>query len=357
MKRKIMLVAAMVLVMVLFPVTTLFAGGSAQKGQSPESGKKLVVGTMARALGLPVRYAQEKGFFREEGVEVEIVLFATGAPINEAMAAEKIEVAVSGMASVYALATGRYTYVGDTAISFLGQAIYVRPDSPIAKVNGIIPGTKGSAATVKGISILGPLATSAHYNAIKYVESFGLTTDDFKMVSMEYAQAYQAFITGQGDAITTTPPYSFQLEDAGYMKVAELANTSGAPLTDGIYIQKNVVASRKADVLAFLKAYYRATEALMKDPRARSQVAMAWYAEEGIKYSDSDMAAEIKAQSYTTVPIMSASEYLFGATMINIGSFFTLQGMIEKVNLPNIGASMDPSFVEQIIGKKVTVPK
>jgi ABC-type nitrate/sulfonate/bicarbonate transport system substrate-binding protein len=353
----------MALIVMSFSVADLFAGGTGQSGVKPDgaapSGKKLRVGTMPKAQGLPVRYAQEKGFFKEEGVEIEeLVLFATGAPINEAMAAGKLDIAVSGTANVYALATGNYTYVGDTASSFEGQAIYVRPDSPIAKVNGVIPGTKGSAATVKGISILGPLATSAHYNAILYMESFGLTSDDFKMVSMEFAQAYQAFIAGQGDAISTTPPYSFQLEDAGYVKVAELATTSGAPLTDGIYVQKNIAATRRAEILGFVKAYYRAAELLMNDPQLRSQVAIAWYAEEGIKYSKADMDAEIKAQSYTTIPVMKAPGYLFGATMINVGAFFTDQGMIEERNLPNIRTSMDTSLVEQLLlGQKVSLPK
>ena len=135
-------------------------GDTDQKSETGEeanaglSGKTLRVGTMPVTLGVPVQYAYDQGYFEDAGLDVEIVLFATGAPVNEAMAAGEIDVAVSGMASVYALATGMYTYIGDGSITLDGEAIYARPDSDIAKAEGVLPGTKGSADTVKGKSIL-----------------------------------------------------------------------------------------------------------------------------------------------------------------------------------------------------------
>ena len=210
------------------------------------SGKKLVIGTQAKAAGLYVYVAQELGLFEDAGLDVEIVTFASGAPINEAMAAGELDVAVSGMATVYALATGMYTYIGDGTITVNGQAIYARADSDIAKAGVYSGNIIGSAETVKGCSILGPLSTAAHYNAISYVKAFGLTSDDFSMVSMEYAQAYEAFITGQGDLLATTPPYTSQLAaDPNYVKVADLYDVMGAPLVDTISVQNEVAETRR----------------------------------------------------------------------------------------------------------------
>ena len=209
------------------------------------SGKKLVIGTQAKAAGLYVYVAQELGLFEDAGLDVEIVTFASGAPINEAMAAGELDVAVSGMATVYALATGMYTYIGDGTITVNGQAIYARADSDIAKAGVYSGNIIGSAETVKGCSILGPLSTAAHYNAISYVKAFDLTSDDFSMVSMEYAQAYEAFITGQGDLLATTPPYTSQLAaDPNYVKVADLYDVMGAPLVDTISVQNEVAETR-----------------------------------------------------------------------------------------------------------------
>lgn len=307
---------------------------------------------MAKAMGLPLKYALDQGYFKDRGLDVEIITFATGAPINEAMNAGELDVAVSGMANVYNLATGNFTYVGDTMISEKGQALYVRPDSAIAACTpegGVI----GSAETVKGMSILGPLSTSAQYNAIKYIEHFGLTSEDFSMVSMEYAQAYQAFITGEGDGIATIPPYSFQLEEAGMVNVASVATLMGQPLTDGIYVQNSVASERGADVQALLEGYYQACEELLADEELRKEVGMAWYAEEGVTYSDADMENEILAQTYTTLDSMKSDRYIFGATMTTMGKFFSTQGLIEEANLGNIEQSFDTSFVEKILGQPV----
>lgn len=319
------------------------------------SGKTLVVGTMAKTMGIPIQYAKEKGYFDEAGLDVEIVIFATGAPINEAMAAKELDVAVSGMASVYALATGNYTYVGDCTIASQGQSIFVRADSDIAKAAGK-DGILGSAETINGISILGPTATAAHYNAIQYAECFGLTSSDITVVNMEYAQAYQAFITGEGDAIATTPPYSNQLAaDSAFVQAADLTQTSGAALTDAIYVQNEVAGNRSADIQAFLEVYYKASAELMADPAMRAEFGTKWYAEEGITYSEEDMANEIAGNDYTTVDFMNQSSYIFGSTMIHIGDFFVDQGMIESSNYPNIVNSMDTSYVETITGHAVKI--
>lgn len=315
---------------------------------SAERKGRLRVGTMANSVGLPLQRAQQAGYFDEAGLQVEIMVFATGAPINEAMAAEELDVAISGMASVYALSTGRYKYIGDGCITVQGQTMYARKDSPVVKAQGNLPGTLGDAATVKGSSILGPLATSAHYLAIKYVESLGLSSDDFRMVSMEFPQAYQAFISGEGDLISTTPPYSSQLEDAGYVQVCDLTQVLGSPLVDANFVQNAVWEKLRDEIQAFLGCYYRACADLNADPQMRKELARKWYAEEGKRYSDADLDIEAKRQSYPTLDMMLTPKFPFGFTMLAIGDFFGTQGMIPEENLPNIAASMDSSFVEQL---------
>lgn len=316
------------------------------------SGIKMRVGTMANALGLPLVQAQQAGYFKDAGIEVEIVVFATGAPINEAMGAEELDVAVSGMASVYALATGRYKYIGDGVIATGGDGVYARPDSPIVKVKGKAAGTLGDAASVKDADILGPLATSGHYTAIKYVESLGLTADDFNMVSMDYPQAYQAFVVGQGDMVASTMPYSAKLDEAGFVKVAELKDVTGMGWMDTIFAQDYMVSERRGDLLALLDCYYRASEDLKNDEALRRSLGMAWYKEEGKTYTDFDMDTEIQQKAYHTLDSILTDEFPFGSTMLSLGEFFTIQGMIDEDNLPNIAASMDPSMVEELKAKR-----
>ena len=319
---------------------------AAEEGGAAEvSGEELVIGTMANSLGLPVRQADLAGYFEDAGLNVSIEIFATGAPINEAMASGDLDVAVSGMASVYALATGMYTYVGDGVITTGGESIYARADSDIAKAAKSDRGVIGSAESVKDASILGPLATTAHYQSIKYAESFGLTADDFSMVSMDYAQAYQAFITGEGDLIATKMPYTNQLAEAGYVCVCDMNMVLDSPIVDTIFVQNDVAQNRAGDVQAFLNCYYRACEDLMNDEAMRRDVAMTWYAEEGITYSESDMDSEVDVKDYYTLDTINTDTKI-GQFMVDIADFYVDQEMITAEELPNVAASVDDSFVE-----------
>ena len=79
--KKTIIIAAIVLLAVSF----VFANGSQE-----DSGKAPVlrVATMPLTAGVPVQYAADHGFFEEEGLNVQIDYYATGAPINEAIAAK-----------------------------------------------------------------------------------------------------------------------------------------------------------------------------------------------------------------------------------------------------------------------------
>lgn len=339
-----------ILIVLIALLTMSLMGCTNESGE--EKNEPLVIGTMANALGLPVQRAIEAGYFEESGLEIEMLLFASGAPINEAMAADELDVAVSGLASVYALSTGRYTYIGDGCITVGGQTMFARPGTVVAETAGVIDGTFGEKDALVGKSVLGPLATTAHYQAIKYMESFGLTTEDFDMVSMDYAQAYQAFITGEGDLIATIPPYNTQLEAEGYVQVCDVSLVMGSPIIDTVYAQNEVVEERRDDVKKFLDAYYRACTDLKNDDELRAEVALRWYSAEGRTYSEADMASEIAQQTYHTFDTLLSDEYQFGLTMSSIGEFFTGQEMIEQESLPNVEASFDTTLLEEIKAEK-----
>ena len=94
------------------------SGSSTETAKSDNAGSDssydvLNVGTMALTCGIPVLYAEEQGYFKDAGLNVNIEIFATGAPINEAIAANQIDVAVSGFASVYSLANADCSWVAD----------------------------------------------------------------------------------------------------------------------------------------------------------------------------------------------------------------------------------------------------
>ena len=333
--------------------------GTETQAPAPQpSGKKLVVGTMPLTVGVPVQYAFEKGYYKDEGLDVEIVIFPTGAPINEAYAANQIDVAVSGLASVFSLALGKTRWIGEINTTG-GIGIYARPDSPVVQVKGNVDGYPeiyGSAELVKGMKILGPLGTVSQFNAMKYVEKFGLSTSDYEQVHMEYGPAYQAFVAGEGDAVALNPPFTFQAEAAGYPCIASFEDATGVSLVDGIFTSEKVATERHEDIVRFIRATYKAC-AELQDEATRYEISMRWFNENGKEYDENALRSEMAVREYIDADFMSKPGYVYGKGMLEIADFFTSDGKIESASLANVPASFDPSFIQEALEIQFEVQK
>lgn len=151
----------LVVTLLLAASLSLFANG--QK----ETSTVLRVATMPLTAGVPVQYAADHGFFEEEGINVQIDYYATGAPINEAIAAKEADIACSGFASVYSLANADCIWLADINTTG-GMGIYARKDSVYANAGTLSDGVIGSAKVMKGVKILEPLGTVAQYMVESY---------------------------------------------------------------------------------------------------------------------------------------------------------------------------------------------
>jgi ABC-type nitrate/sulfonate/bicarbonate transport system substrate-binding protein len=330
--------------------TTSNGDQASQTSEAPDF-KKLTVGTMPLTVGVPVQYAYDNGFYADEGLDVEIIIFATGAPINEAYSAGQLDVAVSGLASVYSLANGNAKWVGEIN-STGGMGIYVRPDSPILNVKGQVQGKPdiyGSVDLVRGIKILGPLGTTAQFNAIGYAKCFGLSSADIEQVHMEYGPAYQAFQSGEGDAFAANPPFSFQAEEAGYICAASFEDSTDVSLMDGIFCTLDMFDNRHEELLRFIRATYKAC-AELQDYDTRFAFSKAWFNDNGKEYDDKTLASEIAVRDYIDKTYMSRPEYVYGKGMTEIANFFVDDGKIEQANFPNVQASYDGSIIKEALG-------
>ncbi len=315
--------------------------------QTPLTGQTISVGTMAMPLGLPVYVAMQKGLFAEVGLDVSVDIFASGVPINEAMTAQQFDIAVSGWASSFALATGEFTYIGDGCMSYYGQKIFGRADGPYANdTSAGIENVLGSADTIKDAVVLAPSNTSSHFLTLQYVNAIGLETGDIEFTNMQYADAYSAFITGSGDLIATTNPYNQQLLDEGYIEICDLNNILDCMIADAVYCQSWMNdASRTADMLAFLDCYYVAAGMLVADSQLWYDSGMEWYAANGYTYSVDDMNQEIDSRTFSTYDTIDTPEHEFGYGMVVLNEFYASIDSIEAEGLDYTTACMNDSLV------------
>lgn len=352
MKKNRLLAAALTVAM----VTGLTACGSSEKdsaqdGSGETSGYEVLnVGTMALTCGIPVLYAEEKGYFKDAGLNVKVELFATGAPINEAIAANQIDIAVSGFASVYSLANANCTWLADVNTTG-GMGLYARSDSAIAQ-NEAVDGLIGDAENLKGMQILEPLGTAVQYMTESYAEHYGLTPSDINQVNMEYGSAYQAFTTGEADAMAANPPYSYQLEENGYTRLCSFEDATGVNMCDGCFARNEVAEKRPEEVQLFVDCLVKAMDDL-QDDTVRSEYTRKVYDANAITCSDTDLAHEIEDRIYIGTEAMKDSGYKLGEAWVAITDFLVNAEKITADNAPNVEKSINPAFVSKTIGTEV----
>lgn len=313
------------------------------------SGEKLVIGTLANWVGLPAYYAQAMGYYEEVGLDVELINFGSqGTLVNEAMAADECDIAVSGMASVYALGTGMYKYIGDGCLTIAGEAIYARADSDIYATGPDENGAYGSAETLKDITILGPMNTTAQMNAIAYMEYFGYGADDFTFTNLDHASSMAAFQSGEGDLISTNVTYGNYLAADGYVKVADYNWIATQEIIDAVYCQNELLEERAGDVELFLYCYYKACEHLLANQDNRVKVAHEWYVAEGLDYSEQDVIDECSLKSYFTLENVDGDEYPLGGFMRYAGEFLLANDKVTAEDVENVNASIDNTCISNV---------
>ena len=329
------------------------AGGSKEVAEDG-TGAVLKVGLLPLSVGVPVQYAADQGWFEEEGLNVQLEYFATGAPVNEAIAAKEIDVAASGFASVYSLANAGCIWLADINTTG-GMGVYARPNSPIVAAGNTVPelpAVLGSADTVMGKQILEPLGTAAQYMVESYVDVFGLAPWDVQQVNMEWAPAFQAYQTGEGDLCAMNPPYSYQIEDLGYIEVASFEDVTGVDMMDGLFARGEVVEARPQDITKLVKCIVRAMDDL-QDEELRKEYTTKFYDENGVAFSESDLMHEIEDRAYVGRDYMSQDGYKLGEAWVAITDFLVRAEKITSDNAPNVAASINTEIISNATGMDI----
>ncbi len=334
----------------------IFAAGSSETDGS----KPLKVGLLPFAGSVPAAYAEEQGWFADSGLNIEIEIFPTGAPMNEAFAAGRIDIAVIGLAGVFAMASGNAVTVMDTNKASGGNGVFVQPDSPLAKVSGKVagrPNILGSAELLKGKTFLTQLGTGSQNMLDSYLGLFGLTEADVNVIHIETGQDYQALMARKADGSALMVPYSFQAEDEGLVRLGSDEEVLDYMTPDVLLVRKPVMEARRADIVKFVKSYLEAAEVLDADDQLRYEFSKGYFASAGREYTDAALKQDVALRVFITPEYMQRDDYAFGEGMYKTAEFFVEAGKIPEENLGKVLDSLDTSILEEVVGTKVDTYK
>jgi NitT/TauT family transport system substrate-binding protein len=207
---------------------------------------------------LPLFVAADKGYFQEEGLEVELTPFAASSDQFPALASGQIDVGGAGadVALFNAIARGIdakiVAYYNGTSPANKGLAILVRQDL-------VDSGQYREPRDFQGLTIgvNNPTASSAHYLEMALTRG-GLTLDDVDLTTLPYPDMLAALSNKRLDAAVQTQPFIMQAESQGLAKSVFIGGelAPGYPfslLIMGSQFRASQPEAAKRFVLAFLR--------------------------------------------------------------------------------------------------------
>ena len=219
---------------------------------------RVKVGVLKLTSSAPVFAGVEKGFFRDFGVEAELVFFQAAAPIATALAAGQIDVGATGLtAALYNIVLGgeRLWIVADKGREWPGY-----PLTAIVVQKELWHGGLRAIRDLKGKRVgVTQLGSTFHYHIGNILEKDGLRLSDVKIVPLQAMPATMEALKGkQVDAILVPQPFPGAAEAQGFGKIMAWAGDLYPWQIAAVFYSQKLAADRSRAV-AFMKGYVRAS--------------------------------------------------------------------------------------------------
>lgn len=335
MKKKI--ISLLLAVAVVSTALTGCGGGKEEQGnvekktessQKGEDMKTLRVQSMPNFNGVLLSYIVDQGWAEEEGLNLDVELYANGAAANEALAAGLWDVGFQGPAYVFGSVNNGAKIIG-TSSDTGGDTLFVREDSKILDVQGFnptYPDVYGDPDTVKGTTILFSAGTSLHQLTLEYLESLGISAEEVSMVPMDYQTCEQTFQIGEGDIVALPTPWSTAVTDKyGWQPIATLQDFSSTN-TD-VICSKEAYEDMKPELIKFMKLCYRAADELEADKDLKMAQIKKFYEENALEVTDKTVEEEADLRIFITSEVQKTMDY--GTAEADAADFYASIGQIE----------------------------
>jgi NitT/TauT family transport system substrate-binding protein len=217
--------------------------------------KKVKVGILKLTSSAPVFVGVEKGFFREAGVEPELVYFQAAQPVAVALASGDVEVGATGLtAGLYNIVAGgeRLWVVADKGREWPGYPL----TALVVQKDGLIQSIKDLRGKKIGITQLG---STFHYMLGNLVEQEGLTLAEVEPAPLRTLGAMaEALQTRRVDAILIPQPLAGTTVEKGFGRILHWVGDKLPYQVAAIFYSARFAQDRERAV-AFMKGYVRAS--------------------------------------------------------------------------------------------------
>jgi NitT/TauT family transport system substrate-binding protein len=223
-------------------------------------------GAVVRELHLLEKYLPHDGKYQEVKYDVVWHNFTSGAPANNEMLADKLDItnmadfpAILGASAFQAANNGVKTYYIATlsgSIHGAGNAVVVPLQSKVQ-----------SFSELKGKRISVPFGSTAHAMLLRAIQDQGWDPErDVSIITQAPEVAGSALKAGQIDAHADFVPFGELFPFRGIARKIYDGNSSGVPTTHGIQVRSDFAEKYPELVVAYLRATIEASRLIREHP-------------------------------------------------------------------------------------------
>ncbi len=203
----------------------------------------------------PFYIARDKGFFKDEGVDVEIVIMEDTAIKMGALVAGQIDIVASTVDEfpIYMKPGKMLHYVLAVDNSKGGDGVVATKD--ITSIEGL----KGKKVAFEQGSV-----SQFFLNAL--LKDAGMSEADIEPVNMAATDAGVAFAAGQVDAAVTWEPALSQGAKAENGHILLTSADKPGLITDVVAVTAETAVAKRDDIAGFVRAWYKALDYIKTNP-------------------------------------------------------------------------------------------
>lgn len=210
------------------------SGGSSGGGGGEEV--SLTLGTVESITNLPVVVGQAKGYFEDQGIDLEVEYMASGVNIVPALASGQIDI---GEGSV---TPGTFNSFGQEVnapvVAYKGGCEAGFDFCPLMISNELAEDFE-DWTSIRGKTVaISARWTASHQKLVLLDEEFGVSPDEYELIELPFSDIPQALTSGAIDAAVMIEPIATSLEVDGVgMRVLEPEMEPSVPVVFTSYAE------------------------------------------------------------------------------------------------------------------------
>lgn len=196
----------------------------------------------------------KQNYFKEEGLEIELVKFTSGPTEIAAMVSGDIEIGYIGFGAHTLAAEGKVQVIATDGIAVV-EGIRTLKSSKIDSVEKLI-----------GRTLITQLGTSGETIIDQVLAGTGIEKSQINILNSEVSSAVASFLANKVEAISVWPPYTVQIDERIGLENLNIIKPQdiGVDSTASWVVTPNYLNDNEETVISFVRALYKSMDYRMQ---------------------------------------------------------------------------------------------